>query len=202
MSSAENIAVVIASFGDHSWYERAAGALASASRQTLEPGHVHHVHRDTLHEARNAGAEMTEAEWLIFLDADDELDVEYVESMAAFLEANDDTDWLVQPATLGVVDGVEDDEAVVIPAAANILERNWMVIGTLVRRSQFLRVGGFRDLPALEDWDLWIRCVRDGAELGVAPEAVYRVHVNAGSRNQDTAVHHRVYQDIRSRYGR
>jgi GT2 family glycosyltransferase len=143
---------------------------------------------------RNCAAAHSTADWLIFLDADDELDPEYIEWM---LQGTTD---IRQPATLGVVDGVEDDYPVVIPPKPNILTGNHLVIGSMVRRELFQSVGGFRPLPVLEDWDLWIRCFRAGATWGVCPKAIYRVHVRQGSRNTDLALHGAVYQQIQQEY--
>ena len=58
-----------------------------------------------------------------------------------------------------------------------------MVIGTLVRRELFLAAGGFRDLRAYEDWDLWIRCWMLGADPVLVTGAIYRAHRRAGGRN-------------------
>ena len=58
-----------------------------------------------------------------------------------------------------------------------------MVIGTLVKRENFLQLGGFRELPMYEDWDLWIRCIANGSTPNPVPRAVYHVFVNCNSRN-------------------
>ena len=58
-----------------------------------------------------------------------------------------------------------------------------MVIGTLVKRADFLRAGGFRELPMYEDWDLWIRCIANGSTPKPVHNAVYHVFVNKNSRN-------------------
>lgn len=193
--------VIIPTFGDRAvWDAHAARAWESVAAQTFRDADVVHVHADTLQTARNDAAAHATGEWLCFLDADDTLDPRYLEDMFKVADGLDGP-WLLQPSTLGVYpDGSTDDEPVLIPAQVSILTSNWMVIGTLVRRDQFLEVGGFRDLPALEDWDLWIRCVQAGAQLATVPDAIYRVGVNPGSRNQNHAVHHRVFSEIKARY--
>ena len=68
---------------------------------------------------------------------------------------------------------------------------NECVIGTLVERDLFLKVGGFRDLPSLEDYDLWLRCVKAGAVIHHVPDAVYRASIRPGSRGtSDQSVYH------------
>ena len=81
---------------------------------------------------------------------------------------------------------------------------NECVIGTVVPRRLFLEVGGFRELPSLEDYDLWLRCCKAGARIVHVPQAVYRAHVRPGSRNSDQSVydqlraeHHEVWEMAR-----
>lgn len=195
------ISVVIATFGDDRWRVLAGQAYESARNQTVEPDEIIHVHGDALHTARNAGAEKATSEWLIFLDADDTLDQHYCEQMQQTM-AHLSGDYLLQPATLGVYpDGHTDRVPVVIPAKSSIYAGNWMVIGTAIRREQFLRLGGFVDLPAWEDWHLYIRAIRDGAKTLVVPGAIYRVAVRNDGRNtlsiDDSAA---LFQKIRAEF--
>ena len=207
-----NIAVCIGTYGNEAiWGPLAQRAINSVRRQTVRPAWCVHTHTTTLQEARNSAARPTwpssglpscfrEAEWLCFLDADDELDPHYIEAMAVAVDELEG-DWLVQPATLGVYpDGREDPHPAVIPRK-NLLDGNFMVISTLIRASQFERLGGFDDWPYCEDWDLWIRAWRDGAQFIAAPDAILRVHVNPNSRNNgDRTTQIRVYHEIRSKH--
>jgi glycosyltransferase involved in cell wall biosynthesis len=188
------VSIVIGTYGDLDYWDAVAEkAIDSAKNQTVA-AEVIRSHGQSLQEARNYGAEEATGEWLIFLDADDELDLRYVEEMLT------GTGDIRQPATLGIVDGVPDRRPVVIPPAP-LLERNYLVIGSMCRRDIFLDVEGFRDLECLEDWDLWIRMVLAGATIGCCADAVYKIHVRQGSRNQDSGIHGRVYQQIQSEYG-
>lgn len=188
------VSVIIPTFGENQQYRLLAlVAAASAANQTVPPVEVIRIHENTLQEARNNGAEQAKGEWLIFLDADDELDSHYIEAMC---QAEGD---IRRPATLGVVDGIEDKEPVMIPRK-DLLVTNFIVIGAMHRREDFLAVGGFNDYPCLEDWDLWLRMVANGAEVVDVPDAIYRVHVTPDSRNSDVGVHAKVYSKIRKQY--
>lgn len=200
------IAVCIGTFGDYErWATIATSrAIPSAHNQTAKAAIVRWVHSASLAEARNQAAEHAircyDPEWLCFLDADDELDAGYLAAMdkaASHLNG----DFLLQPATLGIhPDGRTDVEPVVIPPKP-ILDGNFMVIGTLVKAEQFVKVGGFADWPIYEDWDLWIRCSLAGASHQPVPDAIYRVHVNPASRNNgERAEQVRVYNQIRAQY--
>jgi hypothetical protein len=189
----DSVGVAVGIYGTDEWAERAKKvALPSVWRQT-HACRFGICHSSTLAEARNRAAAKLETDWLIFLDADDELDERYVESMLA-----GDGD-IRQPSTLGVYsDGTEDDYPVLIPPKSNLLIGNHLVIGSMVRSDLFFEVGGFQDLPILEDWDLWIRCWLAGAKIGVAPEAIYRVHVSQGRNSSD--MHGSVYTQIQCTY--
>jgi glycosyltransferase involved in cell wall biosynthesis len=192
----DTVDVIIATYGDKElWDILAERALVSVMNQTIHPNSVYRCHDENLAAARNIGAADSSSEWLIFLDADDELDPRYVEHMLA-----GDGD-IRQPSTLGVVDGKEDDYPVLIPPrAGGFMVGNHLVIGSMVRRDLFMTAGGFRDLPVLEDWDLWIRCQLCGGDVGTAPEAIYRVHVRSQSRNTVENGHHQYYSLIQQEY--
>lgn len=188
------VSIVIGTYGDRDlWASISQRAFDSAAAQTVS-AEVIRSHGDTLQEARNYGAEEATGEWLIFLDADDELDSRYVEAM---LRAEGD---IRQPSTLGIEDGVPDEFSVLIPRR-NLLEANFLVIGSMVRRNLFLEVGGFDDYPILEDWALWLKLWVNGATIGAAPDAIYKVHVNRdGRNNRDPNLHGNYYTAIQQRF--
>ena len=52
-----------------------------------------------------------------------------------------------------------------------ILRRNFLFSNVVMERTSYDRSGGFRALRSDEDWDLWIRMIRDGSRVSV-PETV------------------------------
>lgn len=195
MTVENTVGIIISTFGSDEWMLRG----MDLALETVQSGPVIHSHADTLHQARNGGADMMiqehDPEWLVFLDADDSLASGYVEGILA------GTGDLRQPMTVGLIIDEWDGEPNLIPAADSLMVRNWLVIGTGVRAAMFQEVGGFRDLPALEDWDLWLRCWKAGAVIGTAPEAIYEIGIKENSRNSPTGDHGRAYEMIRRDHG-
>ncbi len=189
-----SVGIVIGTFGSQEWKYRG-DELASKIEREQEVS-VLSVHGDTLATARNIGAKALKADWIVFLDADDDLAPGYVRHM--LLSVNS-TDWdIVQPATIGLYpDGTMDTEATLIPKK-DLISSNYIVIGAMCSYEKFDKVGGFRELEALEDWDLWRRMYIAGAKIGCCKSAVYIVGVNPSSRNSDSQVHNRVYRQIRN----
>lgn len=179
-----DVTVAVATFGESRW-ERLAYKRAIPSAEALGVP-VIHVHGATLHEARNAAVEQVETEWVIHLDADDELEPGYIDAMAS------GTADLRAPAVRYVRPGVHDAPALLPnvaghshPCTADCLAfGNWLVIGTMVSTELVKDVGGWRDYPWSEDWDLWVRCWQAGATVEPIPRAVYRAHVRRNSRNR------------------
>jgi GT2 family glycosyltransferase len=192
----ESVDVIIGTYGSWEvWGVLAHRARLSVDNQTVLPNSVYEVHDQSLALARNNGALDSTADWLIFLDADDELDPHYIEEM---LKGTGDIRW---PSTIGFYEnGQMDDFAVPHEPRSSLLVGNHMVIGSMVRREMFIDVAGFRELPVLEDWDLWIRLTLAGAQAVSCPNAIYRVHVHSDSRNQNIDLHSRTYTEIQQRY--
>lgn len=179
-----DVTVVVGTFGEPTWTSLAeARAIPSAVALGVP---VVHVHGDTLHEARNAAVAQAKTEWVCHLDADDELEAGYFDAMAtgnADLRAPlvryvRSTNRIPEPGRVPVSGHTHDC------AAACLAEGNFMVIGTLVRVSMVEAVGGWRNFPWSEDWDLWLRCWHAGATVETIPGAVYRAWVRYDSRNR------------------
>lgn len=183
-----DVSVVVGTFGTDDWIDLAEARAKPSAEQLGVP--VLHVHGPSLHEARNAALVAVTTEWVIHLDADDELEAGYVTAMeqgAADLRA---------PAVRYVQDGRAPREPYVPRVAGHhhdctadcLPAGNWLVIGTAVRADLVRAVGGWRDWMVYEDWDLWMRCWLAGATLEALPAAVYRAHARPESRNRAPSI--------------
>lgn len=179
-----DVTVVVGSFGGIEWSDLA----ESRAIPSVEAMGVRSIHSmgDTLHDARNWGLHLVETEFVCFLDADDELEPGYFEAMGqgtADLRAPSVRYVGKRVITKGpYMPRVAGHDHTCEPEC--LAYGNWLVIGTVARTSLLRSVGGFRDLPIYEDWDLWLRCWQTGASVEAIPDAVYRAHVRADSRNR------------------
>lgn len=144
--------------------------------------------------ARNSGVGATTAPLVHICDHDDLLEPTFFERMAAFLTTNP---WIdVAHSACGYIgpeggllpgrlpyrpppDG--DHERVV----ATLLSENYIAsVAAVFRRDAFNRVGGFRPLDYVQDWDFWLRLASTGSRFGHIPTilAWHRVHPNQQSR--------------------
>lgn len=168
--------IIIGTFGDVKWARLALDrALPSAEGQ---PAQILVSHGETLAEVRNRLASVANGDYLVFLDADDELSPGYVE---AILRGSAD---LRSPAIQYIYPDYEEKPKLLIPK--NLRRGNYLPVGTAIRRELFMEVGGFRDLRAWEDWDLFVRLYLRGATIEQIPEAVYRAYWSPTGRNNLT----------------
>jgi glycosyltransferase involved in cell wall biosynthesis len=177
------VTVVVATFGADSWTDLAYQRAIPSARAQGVP--VVYKHSRTLADARNGGLALVDTEYVIHLDADDELEPGYVDALQ-----DHDAD-ILAPSVAYVRRGRRHKP--VLPRVAGhrhlctadcLPAGNWLVVGAAVRAELARIVGGWRDYEWSEDWDLWLRCHLAGATIEAVPAAVYRAHVRADSRNR------------------
>jgi hypothetical protein len=139
-----------------------------------------------LAESVNAGFRAAKTEFVLLMGSDDVAAPGMVERLRG-LAWNAD---VVYPSMTLVDEKLKQrlGEHPAAPFCPNRLrDMNFVPGVAVVRRSKFLEAGGERELPWLEDWDLWVRMHRAGARFKPCPEATlfYRRHDQA--RNVLTA---------------
>lgn len=135
-----------------------------------------------LAEAWNAGVEAAQTEWVLFWSDDDVALPDFIPALRMWTR---DTDVVYPTAILANHDLSERTE--VIEAAPfcphRLLRGNYVTGVALARRSKVLEAGGFRDVP-MEDWDLWLRMLANGARFKPAPNARFLYRKHDGGRNR------------------
>lgn len=189
------VTIVVATFGSAAWEELGDRTVDHAEREA--PDEIVRVHGDSLAEARNTGAMNASSEWLCFLDAGDVLEPRYLDVLAT--PAVDTAGDLRAPRLRLVPPGIVPESVIPLDLRGRDMDTiNPCCIGTLVRRSMFLDVGGFWPERAWEDWSLFRRCWLLGATIVHHGDAVYRAHVNPTGRNSTVDRPAELHQQIRS----
>lgn len=191
------LGVVVATFGSEGWYAQGFEKSCAIRESWSVPENVihSHVYNGGLAEARNRGIESLETEYIVICDGDDMLTPGFEEAM---LEAISDRpgNYLYQPSSLGVTDGVVDNEPHLIPDRDMNIS-NHLIIGTVFSKKYAERFD--HTLPALEDWDFFAKMIYAGAKVIQVPNAIYEVHVRPHSRNKDDVAHGVAYRTIKRR---
>jgi glycosyltransferase involved in cell wall biosynthesis len=208
------ISIVIATYGEPVWEEMAERrALPSAlnQRRLADEIVIRHYRDASIAQARNSAAVDSNEEWLLFLDADDELDPRYVGAMRDEIAQVNREDiqlrqrYLLTPAVSYVRRGKRQRPRFLERAGLTLRDDNYLVVGTLIQRDLFFKVGGFGDYPhGFEDWSLWAKAWKEGAAVRRVPRAIYYAHVNPASahrvawkdRDWQVQMHHKVRKEL------
>ena len=197
-----DVTVVVCTFGSPQWRDLAANR-AVPSAWSAGARNVLTAHSGTLANARNAALDDVGTGWIIYLDADDELEAGYVDAMCT------GTADIRAPAVRYIHRGRV--EPVRVPrvwghdhqCVGECLQYgNWIIIGAMARVSILRDAGGWPDYEWSEDWAMWAASWQRGATVETITDAVYRAHVRPGSRNRRTNdVKMRVHRQIASDLG-
>ena len=179
-----DVTIVVSTFGDEKWEKLAEERALPSARSFGVP--VIYNHGETLHDTRNQGLSQVETEYVCHLDADDELDSLFFEHISKY-EGDVRVPSIqyfpnkpVMPRLFGHPHRC---------GGVCLLQGNWIVVGAVARTQLLKEVGGWKDYPVYEDFDLWQRCWASGAIITPVPEAVYVAHSTAAGRNRSLPPH-------------
>jgi glycosyltransferase involved in cell wall biosynthesis len=146
--------------------------------------------------ARNAAASRATAEWIHFLDADDEIAPDYLEKVLR--RANDETD-----VVLGSVQYFDEetreqimlwrypDDSFFSNGLRAAIVHPVLLHASLIRRSAFDKIGGFdENHRCWEDGDMHVRLAASGARFRTIPDLVaYSPRHKRGTSGSDLYCH-------------
>lgn len=132
--------------------------------------------------ARNEGIKRAKSQYILCLDADDTIESTYLEKAKNIFDADDnvglvgcwsqyfgDNDWLWKPKDKL---SVED-----------VLTASPVHTATCFRKNLHDTGGGYDvNLRGYEDWDHWIRIIKQGCDVRIIPEALFNYYVRPGSK--------------------
>lgn len=143
----------------------------------------YHTSNNGVSWARNFGVSKSSGEYLLFLDADDTIEQEYLESCVHCLSNS--------PEVLAVYcqwkffgECVETPK-IFYPGYKSQLLKNHIFITAMIRRDKFNEIGGFDESmkSGLEDWEFWIRYLEGGGEVVQLLQQMFNYRIKSGSRN-------------------
>lgn len=144
---------------------------------------VIHTENNGLSSARNTGISYANGEYILPLDADDKIAPTYMEKAIQAFEQNPD---LKLVYCRGRYFGLKSD---VIPYAAkpllikDLLQYNYIFNSAFYRKKDFIACGGYSEemKGGWEDWDLWIRLLKNDMKLFQIPEELFFYRVKESS---------------------
>jgi GT2 family glycosyltransferase len=179
---ANSVSVIIPVYGDlEKWTPLSIRAFQSANNQTVKADRVIISTGTNITECRNIGLH-EQSEFLIFLDADDVLQPNYIEEM---LKGSGD---IRVPAVHRHYENglIDTDQKWYQPKP--LMTGNYIVVSAMLRTSLFKQLNGFNDYESLEDWDLWLRAEELGAKFEQCPNAILNVSKRPQSRNSNISL--------------
>ena len=140
-------------------------------------------------EARNYGFEASNGDYLVFLDGDDVLPIDYIEK---HLQAMTPSTPFVYGTATAFGEGDRAGSHWTVPDwdVADIWKQNSCNTSSMYQRTAFLAAGKWRNHPEVNtswDWDLALRCMRYGTPRPSEADLKHRQHFNSWSVSYELA---------------
>ena len=133
--------------------------------------------------ARNFAINHANGRYILPLDADDLISVDYLELAVKALNDNDP----VKLVTCNVDYFGYRKGRILTPAysLAKLLAKNLFVVSSMFRRSDFMLTSGFNPnmKEGFEDWDFWITLLKTGGEVYKLEKTCFLYRIHKQSRN-------------------
>jgi len=142
--------------------------------------------------ARNEGIRSARGAYILPLDADDSLEVTYLEKAVAILDARPEVGIVYcDQQMVGEGEGICN-----MPAydPVTLLFDNLILSCALYRKSDWKKVGGYSSkfIYGWEDWDFWVSMSRLNIEVSKIPEMLYFYRIRGSSRDHSMRLHHKI----------
>ena len=137
-----------------------------------------------LAESLNAGIKASKGEYIARMDADDYSLPNRFTKQVEYLEANQHVSVLGTNKILIDSEGKELGKAGPLPTKWKIIKRtlpysNIMVHpSVMMRKNSLVKLNGYRNIPLVEDADLWLICISYGYVIGNLDEYLVKYRIN------------------------
>jgi len=148
--------------------------------------------------ARNSAIKHARGEYLLLLDADNRVFPHY--ASAALAELNDNHEIDVVYGDMVLFGAKQEEHSQPLIEEERLLMGNVLDAGAVIRRSLWLRIGGFD--PAMltwEDWEFWVNAITNKATFKKIDDVLYCYRVRENSLNslgKDTNIRSLCYTHV------
>lgn len=166
---------------------------------------IHHPQVTIVHQrnagpaaARNKGVSLSSGKYILPLDSDDKIAIDYVEHAVSILESSSSV-----PIVYGNAEyfGAESGEMPLKPYEFKTLLMTNMIFNSAVyRREDFDAVGGYNErlVHGFEDHEIWLKiCARGGVPVKL-DKTVLHYRIRPSSRNKDVKADRRRFVETQS----
>lgn len=153
---------------------------------------LHHQTNQGVAAARNNGLHRSKSEWIVFLDSDDTLDLEFVSTIKSFIRTN-------SVAAEVIVTGwnQKDVSGIIIHDQPSVFSSDWLhhtlihglapIHAVVLKTESAIRIGGFNEqLPAMEDTDFFLRLLMSNQTIQSVPKVLCTYFHSPGSRGMQS----------------
>lgn len=188
----KDVTVVVPTCGGDEWLHMGNQAAENVEKMGIKVLRVH-IPLGTVSQARNAGLYQVKTKYVVFLDADDDLDSRYFDNVvltadvtATAIQYSDligpqiPRVWLHEHQGYKPHDGECTGEC--------LPDGNYIHIGAFINVKAALAVGGFRDYPVYEDWALYLAMQQNGATFDTHYSSVYLANTRENVNHRNKAI--------------
>lgn len=136
--------------------------------------------------ARNRGAKCAKGEYLFFLDDDDEFFPDKVELQSNFLDEHPQFDGCLSAFKRLKDNGEEIIASSNYPSVGDfrdfVVHGNFFTPMLAIRKSSFLKMGGFREIPRFQDRFFLLHCLKKDMQFQAIQDQLYIMYEHGGER--------------------
>lgn len=143
----------------------------------------HYCEQNGVSYARNLAVKLSSGKYILPLDSDDKIGETYLDKAVAVMENDPSLKLVYCDAELfGAAKGKW-----ILPeySLKKMLIENTIFCSALYRKSDFEATGGYNEnmKEGFEDWDFWIKMLKDGSHVHKIPEILFFYRIREESRN-------------------